>query len=187
MHRFNCSLSTLSLRLPPRWPGGAPEGPGAGGNSHGAGRRARPLGGGEAEDGLAQLRGQEGARARHEARAGEVRADPGGGWDDRLCQHRHYHEGNSGGKGEFYFVLSTPFWLFVSQFSFQFPAEQEKTIPHTVLLKWPGYFRLFFYLIMVCEWKHGCKNFLDCSWREQCVVMMMMKIIKTDENTLTLS
>ncbi|KAF3839509.1 hypothetical protein F7725_018226 [Dissostichus mawsoni] len=35
------------------------KGPGAGGASHGAGRRAGPLGGGEAEDGLPQLRGQE--------------------------------------------------------------------------------------------------------------------------------
>lgn len=75
--------------------GGATEGPGAGGASHGAGRRAGPLGGGEAEDGLPQLRGQEGERDRDEAGAGEVPADPGGGRDDRLRQHCYHHEGNS--------------------------------------------------------------------------------------------
>uniref|UniRef100_A0A8C4GE70 RNA helicase n=1 Tax=Dicentrarchus labrax TaxID=13489 RepID=A0A8C4GE70_DICLA len=40
--------------------GAAPEGPGAGGNSYGTGWRAGSLGGGEAEDSIPQLRGQEG-------------------------------------------------------------------------------------------------------------------------------
>lgn len=46
---FNLFLLPLSICL---LPGGSPERPGAGGNSLGAGRRARPLGGGEAEDGF---------------------------------------------------------------------------------------------------------------------------------------
>lgn len=74
-----------STRKPPTHPcgpGSASEGPGTGGDTHGAGRRAGPLGGGEAEDGLPQLRGQEGTRAGHEGGAGEVPADPGGGRDD---------------------------------------------------------------------------------------------------------
>lgn len=45
--------SFLLLPLSMRWlPGGSPERPGAGGSAHGAGRRAGPLGGGEAEDGF---------------------------------------------------------------------------------------------------------------------------------------
>lgn len=94
--------------------GGATEGPGAGGNPHGAGRRAGSLGGGEAEDGLPQLWGQEGARARNEAGAGEVPADPGGGGDDRLCHHRHYHEGNSVRKGDAHQVPYSFLSLWVS-------------------------------------------------------------------------
>lgn len=76
---FICSNLLLAS---PHCAGGATEGAGAGGNADGAGRRARPLGGREAEDGLPQLWCQEGARARPEARAGEVPADPGGGRDD---------------------------------------------------------------------------------------------------------
>lgn len=83
----------LSQRLPPA--GRPPEGSGAGRGPHGAGGGAGPLGGGAAEDGLPQLRSQEGARAGPKAGAGPVPAGSGGGGDDRLRQHGHHHEGDA--------------------------------------------------------------------------------------------
>lgn len=49
MKHLHCFRLPLSICL---LPGGSPERSRAGGDSHGAGRRAGPLGGGEAEDGV---------------------------------------------------------------------------------------------------------------------------------------